>query len=287
MKSRILFVSFLVFAFVLSSFSPALAADRKSIVKIGGDAFVSAGETVSEVVAIGGNITVAGAVDKDVVAIGGYVNLKPGASVGGDVVSVGGSIIRSKGTIVGGEITEIATIGFAPLTQGFRKMGLGWIFGGALVLRLITLLAFLALAAILVAIFEKHVSKASEIVDKSLWKSFLIGLLGMLVFVPFIGLLAISIIGIPLIPLWCLLFAAAVIMGYIVVSDIIGRRILAAAGKKNIAMILEVLLGLVILGLAGLIPIIGWIVKSAAIAVGLGGVIITRFGTLKTVKAKK
>jgi len=281
MKSKISVITLLSLVFMIFSCSAGLAAERKSIVKIGGDIFVKAEETVKEAVAIGGNVTVAGSVDKDVVAIGGYINLKPGAAVGGDIVAVGGKIIRARGTIVGGEIHEIAPIGFAPMGRAFRKMGLGWIVGGGIVLRLITLIAFLALAAILIVVFEKHAAVAVAAANKGLWKSFLIGLLGMLVFVPIIGLLAISIIGIPLIPLWGLLFAAAVVMGYIVVADILGKRILGAAGKKNIPMIVEVLLGILILGLAGLIPIFGWIVKSAAVAVGLGGVIITRFGTRK------
>ncbi len=281
MRTKVLAALFLTFVLVIFSCSLTLAAESKSIIKIGGDAFVRDGETVAEVVTIGGNITISGNVDNDVVSIGGYINLKPGASVGGDVVSVGGTVIRAKGTIVGGEVHEIAMIGFEPIKKGFSKMGLGWVWGGAIVLRIITLIAFLALAAILTVIFEKHLAQAAAAANKGLWKSFLIGLLGMLLFVPIIGLLGISILGIPLIPLWALLFAAAVIMGYIVASDILGKRILTAAGKKNLPMIAEVLLGILIIGLAGLIPFIGWIVKSVALTIGLGGVILTRFGTLK------
>ena len=282
MRSKITAVALLTLVFLAFSLGAGIAAAKNSVVQIGRDAFVRAGETVSEVVAIGGNITIAGSVDNDVVAIGGYINLKPGASVGGDVVSVGGNIIRAEGTIVGGEIREIATIGFAPFNKAVRKMGLGWIWGGALVLRLLSLFAFIALAAILVVVFNKNIGVAAKTANKSLWKSFLIGLLGMLLFVPIIGLLFISIIGIPLIPLWALLFAGAMIMGYIVISQVLGRRMLVAAGKKNSPMIAEVLLGLLIFGLAGFIPIIGWIVKSAAAAIGLGGVILTRFGIKNT-----
>src|SRR5262249_31418780 len=50
---------------------------------------ISADETVDKAVAIGGSVTIAGHVERDVVAIGGSVTLLPGARVEGDAVAVG------------------------------------------------------------------------------------------------------------------------------------------------------------------------------------------------------
>jgi len=41
----------------------------------------------------------------------------------------------------------------------------------------------------------------------------------------------------------------------------------------------ETIWGLIILWLIGWIPYVGWMVKMCAIVIGLGGVLLTRFGT--------
>lgn len=80
-----------------------------SVVNFAGDATIEAGRTVNgDVVAIGGNATVAGIVKGNVVAITGDVRLKDGASVTGDVIAIGGMVERAPKATVSGSKLQIA-----------------------------------------------------------------------------------------------------------------------------------------------------------------------------------
>ena len=71
---------------------PASGAQANDRVRIGGDVVVEKGMTVKDAVAVGGNVTVNGVVNKSAVAVGGSVFLGPDAVVRKDVVCIGGVI---------------------------------------------------------------------------------------------------------------------------------------------------------------------------------------------------
>jgi hypothetical protein len=103
---------------------------------------------------------------------------------------------------------------------------------------------------------------------------FLWGIFGIILIVPLAVMLAISIIGIALIPLEILAVFLATLIGYIAVAIFIGKKLLTALNKDNPAVILSAILGVLILWLIGLIPIFGGIVKAIAVIIGFGAVII-------------
>ena len=65
---------------------PAAYAKAQQIIKVSTDIEVAKDMVASDVVAIGGNVTVYGNVENSVVAVGGSVILKPGSYVGGEIV---------------------------------------------------------------------------------------------------------------------------------------------------------------------------------------------------------
>ena len=78
-------------------------------------------------VAIGGQITVSGAVEKSVVAIGGSVVLTKTAVVKGNVVSLGGVIVMARDAEVDGDLTEInSTNLYETLTTALSSEWEGW-----------------------------------------------------------------------------------------------------------------------------------------------------------------
>ena len=179
-------------------------------VHIGSDILVAEDELVTDpVVAIGGSVTVLGKVDDDVVAVGGSVHLGPKAVVRGDVTSVGGRIEQSPGR----RSTEGSTR-FASDRRTFTSPGRGswaargvepvhgWfkLFGTLLRLGLVLLLAMLvALVA------ARPVERIGLRAAQEPWLSGFTGLLAQLLFVPVLVLtvviLAVSMIGIPLLVL--------------------------------------------------------------------------------------
>jgi MFS family permease len=248
-------------------------AEGRTIVKFWSDLVVEDAMRVRDAAVIGGHITVNGIVEHDVVALGGSVMLGPESVVGRNVVSVGGAIDKSEGAEVQGDIVEVNIPALASgLTSVFRDnwQGLRWAFQ---IIALIAFIGFLALALLVIALLPKPVGLVSAAVENHTLKAAMWGLLGMVMIVPLAIFLAVSVVGLVLMPLYGFLVACAFLAGYIAVAHLIGKKILAALKKADRPMLWETFLGLIVLWAIGWVPIVGWMVNGAVGLLGLGGVI--------------
>jgi hypothetical protein len=268
----------LVFGLLLGPLA-AIASTDTSIVKIGSDVTIEKGQKIHSVVAIGGQITVSGAVEKSVVAIGGSVVLTKTAVVKGNVVSLGGVIVIARDAEVRGDLTEINSSNlYETLTTALSSEweGWSWIFA---VISLSIFLVILVLALLIAALLPKPVRIVSEAIHENTFKVILCGILGLILIAPLALLLTISVVGIALIPLEVIVVVCSVLLGFIAVGRIIGGKALRLFKRPNPGIVRETFWGLVILWLIGWIPYIGWMVKAIAIVIGLGATLVTRFGT--------
>jgi hypothetical protein len=257
----------------------AVATEGGSVIKIGSDVTIEAGQKVRTVVTIGSQITISGTVEKNVIAVGGSVVLTKTAVVEGNVVSLGGVIVIGRDARVDGSLTEINSSNlYETLTAALSTEweGWSWIFA---IISLSIFLVILVLALLTVALLPKPVRIISEAIRENTFKVVLCGLMGLVLIAPLALLLTISVVGIALIPLEVIVVACAIILGFISVGQLIGRNALHLLKRPNPGMIRETLWGLIILWIIGWIPYIGWMVKAVAIVVGLGATLITRFGT--------
>jgi len=257
----------------------AVATEVKSIVKIGNDVTIEADQKVHNVVVIGGQITISGAVDNNVVAVGGSVVLTKTAVVGGNVVSLGGIIVSARDSQIVGTTTEINSSNlFETLTTALSAEweGWSWIFA---IISLSIFLVILVLALLIVALLPKPVRTIAEAIGENTFKVALTGLLGLVLIAPLALLLTISVVGIALIPLEVIVVVCSVLLGFIAVGQLIGKKVLKLFHRSNPSMLRETFWGLIILWLIGWIPYIGWMVKAIALVIGLGAALITRFGT--------
>jgi len=281
MKRFIILGSVLLLIMMLFTAADAkVLAKGSTVVKIGED--INAGEALNlkDLVAIKGNISVKGNVDGDVVAVLGSVHLFPTARISGDVVCIGGGIIRDAGALVGGDVVDIA-IGKGGMEMADTMapvVGLMAI-GGFLVFKSLALLGLIALAVMVVSFFLKNIGVIASYAEKKWLKSLMWGVIYIALIVPIAVLLAVTVIGIPLILIEFVLISAAMIMGFIAVSQIIGKKITIAFRKPGQPMINEVIVGLIALFLVELIPFIGGIVKALACLIGFGSAAVTRLGT--------
>lgn len=252
-------------------------AKGQDIIKMNRDIEVTKDMAVNDVVAIGGNVTVFGRVENNVVAVGGSVILKASSSVGGQVVTVGGDIIKDPTASIGGRITQVYMPHFIPSITTFLKGG--WMALWATI-SLLTLLGFLGLAVLLAALIPEHMGTAVNALERSFLSMLFWGVLWMILVVPVAVLLAISIIGIILIPLEILLVILALIIGYIASAVFIGKNVLLSI-KKISPPFVDAILGILILFLIGFVPVVGPIIKTFFVIAGFGAVLTTRFGTIK------
>jgi len=250
-----------------------------SVVKVNEDINMGQGLIFKDLVAIKGNVNVKGDVGGDVVAVLGNVHLFPTARVTGDVVSVGGKVERDEGAKIEGKITEIA-IGKegAKMIEVYAPLIAVAGVGGFLVLKALVLLGFIGLAMIIVSFMTKQIGVISSKIEKQWFKMLLWGILGYILICPLAVLLAITIVGIPLIIVELVLVSCAMVMGYIAGSQLIGKKFMKAIRKPNQPMIVEVTWGLVLLFLIDFVPVLGPIVKCLVMTIGFGSAIVTRLG---------
>ena len=277
MTRRLSIFSIAVIAIIMLSGTSLAFAKEESIIKFNKDIEISKEMAVDDVVAVGGNITISGRVKNSAVAVGGSIFLKPGSFVGGEVVVVGGSLVQDEGSEIAGKVTHVDMPNFLPSINTFMKGG--WITLWAAV-GILALVGFLGLAILLSALIPEHMGTVVNALEKSFANMLLWGIFWTILIVPIAVLLAISIIGIILIPLEILLAALAFIIGYIAAAVYIGKNILLSF-KKIPPPFVDVIVGIIILFLASLVPVIGPVIKLIFAVAGFGAVMKTRFGTVK------
>jgi hypothetical protein len=267
----------------------------EDVVRFGDDIIIEEDEAVDgDVVAIFGSIIVDGTVDGNVVAIFGELTVGPTGEIDGDGVSVGGNVTKEPGGVIRGETTSV---GFGPDYLPRRGVFRGGFFrtGGRLLLFVVWTIVLIVLGLIIVAIARGPVERVCTRARKEAFKMGLIGLLAEVLLIPVCLLFIITIIGIPVgVLVLPLVFALALLLGYVGVSVAVGGRIGNGSEKSvymSVALGIFVLQGLAILGgilklpggpigfVGTVINVIGWAVIYVAATVGLGAVIMSKFGT--------
>jgi hypothetical protein len=270
---------FFLIAGLLLGLSAAARAETANVVKIGSDINIEEGTKVRNVVALWGQITVDGFVENHVIAVGGSVVLTGTAVVGGNVMSLGGVVVRGKGSEIHGSTTEINSDDVSAAISNALSdewEGWSWIFA---IVSVSIFIGVLILTLLVVYFIPKPVRVIANAVRNLTFKVIIWGLVGLILIVPLAILLAVSVIGIVLIPLEMTIVLCAVILGFIAVSQLVGEKLFSVLKRHDHNIVRETIWGLIILWVIGWIPYVGWMLKVFAIVLGLGGVLVTRFGT--------
>ncbi len=301
-----------LFSLILASLCMLMPDVSEAKHSFGNSLTVGVHETVDEAVSVTGDVYVYGVVEKDAVSVGGDVIVEAGGEVGKNVVSIGGDvIIRSGATVkgdlksIGGEVKvdpganvkgdfmrrpgrkpfrrhPIGHVGdivpgifkgliFGPFTGIFGAMG--FMFGFAILL--LKLLFSFAVAAVITYLFPNKVSSMALYLRDDFPKAMLLGVV-VLILTPVTGiLLLVTIIGIPLVPLFIVAMYLIYLVGSVGVALWVGRIVPEAEGRT---MMVNVLLGVLAIGIVKNIPVLGAIVAIAFTAASFGVMLMTHTG---------
>ena len=260
-------IQILILCILAFGTAAALRAETADIVKFGSEAVVPEGTTVQDAVAIGGGVTVNGIVEGDAVAIGGDVKIGPKGVVNHDTVSIGGSVIKADGAVVEKKPFELGFPKF-PALHGWFPFGM--ILGFLAMIKIIALEGTSVLAFFIAGFFPAQIGAVSFTVEKDARRAVLIGLLAAFLAIPVGAVLLISIIGIPLIPVEILLIAAALLVGYVAMAQLIGKKAFQAIKKPGRHILWETFCGLLILWFVGWVPIAGHLIRLIVVLIGFG-----------------
>ena len=257
-----------------------------NLVVFGGNATLEQGSQVTgDVVLFGGNLNANGSIERSVVGLGGNVSLGESAVVKGDVTMIGAQLQQAEGARVEGNVISNLD---APLSFAFP--------GGIQVPRFefqftpifnfigffLKVLLWAALAVLVVLFLPEHTRRVSETAISQPVVAGGLGLLTLAVLPVLLLALVITILLIPVSLLVAALAALAWMFGLIALGLEVGKRLAqlfkqewapaAAAGAGTFVLML------VLNGAREAVPCVGWIFPALAGMLGLGAVILTRFG---------
>ena len=249
-----------------------------------GDILVK-GEVLGDVEADFGDVSIEGPVDGDVEADFGdvYINapvdgdvdvghgdveLGPHARISGDLTCESGQITGNTNAVEGDINAKSMTLDLdeshGPDILGF----LGWLFAA---------LAFTACAVLAAVIAPRPLAAAARRVGETPGRAFVYGIVSLPVFFVLCVVLAVTIIGIPLILLLAPAFLAVLFFGALVAAFFLGTRILMFTGRYRVGNAMAAVVGALILAATTFIPILGDLIFYALCLLGTGAVIMAIF----------
>jgi hypothetical protein len=250
--------------------------NNTNLVRFGGSVSVPANQTVENASAFGGSVTVLpnARVLDTAIAFGGDIILKAGSRVDGDAYSFGGKIIQEPGAIIGGEKATFSDRHGMMYGSYGRQSFFAQYFFSAM---------FRICAAVVAAILGLLILQSSptflpDLAEKLRQQPGLTALWGIGgIFAILFGtvFLAVTLIGIPLIPLLSLSAVVTSLVGSLGVALFVGQRI-DKNSKQSATQ--QFLIGLAILTVLALIPVVGGLVVFLINLFGLGAILLWKFG---------
>jgi len=254
---------------------------RHQLMAIGRDLVVD-GEAYGDVAAVEGSVEISGRVTGDVVVLGGDVRLLPSARIGGDVSALGGAIQASPGARVEGRMVSYPTASSAWITlmEG-PSLGLG--FASRLVVgaKLALLAAWAALLLLFFAASGREVLGTADGVRREPFRSFWIGLIGVLALVLtglFFSVFTGGLVGVPLLVLVVLLAMVLKLWGMVAVFYALGEWLDRRVLHRRLRPLNAATLGLLVMGAVKFLPWIGVWTWTAATLIGIGAALSTKLG---------
>ena len=265
------------------------------LVVFGGNVTIEEDATVQgDMVVIGGNVSLDGAVTGSTVIVGGSTSMSETAVVKGDLVTVGGSLSRDPGSEIEGEVvTNIPApniqipdipsppsppdVPSPPSPPNFNFDPIGNFLG-----MLFTAVAVSLLAMLASLFLQPQIERVSQAI---VGQPVIAGSIGLLtgVMAPFVlVILAITIILIPVVILAALALAMAWLFGLIAIGTEVGERFTRAINQTwapPLTAGMGTFLMMIVVGGIGLIPCVGWLITALVALLGIGGVVLTLFGS--------
>lgn len=256
---------------------------------IGGTATLDEGSTMTgDVFLTGGTLTVSGTVNGDFIAIGGAINIEDTADINGNISLIGATIKKSPLAEINGEITEQSPKFFDFNLSDPKALNFPFTAKTSILTKMLQAslqaLAMAALAVILGLLLPQQLKRVADTISAEPLVTGGVGLLSVVVVPILLVLLTITIILIPVTILGTLLIGFAVLFGWIAIGYEIGQRLAVlfkTTWHPSIAAGIGVLLLGLVTGFATLIPCIGWLIGVIVAILGLGAVVISRFGSSK------
>ncbi len=212
-----------------------------------------------------GDLYVNAPVEGDVDVGRGEVDLGPRGRISGDLecesCEVPGNADDVKGDITAKGMALDLDEAHGPDVVGF----VGWLFAA---------LAFAACSVLAAVLAPRPLAAAARRAEESPGRAFVYGLISLPIFFVLCVVLAVSIIGIPLLLLLAPAYLALLLFGALVAAFSLGTRVLMFTGRYRVGNAMAAVVGALILAATTFIPVLGDLLLYALSLLGTGAVIL-------------
>lgn len=141
----------------------------------------------------------------------------------------------------------------------------------------VSIIWLMVLGTVLLALFPGYAYRVNENLDDSPWKSFIWGILSLILTPIIAGLLIITIIGFPIALIIFFIYLFGIYVTKIYFGHYLGKRILVRLRATGSHWFWSLLLGIVIILVLAKIPILGPIVRVVVVIFGLGAIVLSLY----------
>lgn len=280
----------LLLAYLVLSASPAQALEKEVL----GDVVVEKGEVADEVSTAWGDVIVRGRVTGDVHSgfgnvttegpVGGDVeagfgDVRVADTVGGDVKAGFGNLFLERGARIEGEVGlgygavkeqhPDASVGGGMQTAVMDDESSSDTFAGTLV-KGVAMLGFAAAALLLAVIAPRPLRASARRLEGAPGRSLLIGIASVPVVIIVSVLLALSGVGLLLLPLAWPVYLLLLLFGALVAAYSLGSRVVLATGRYRAGDTLAAIVGALLVSVVSLIPLVGGLLLTGLVLLGTG-----------------
>lgn len=283
-----------------------------SLIVVGGVVTLEPGSVVTkDILVFGGNVTIEGKVKQSLVAFGGLVVLTESAEIYGDLIAPSTVVRRSDEAQIYGQIIadpealdlDIPEIDMPDIPDLPRVVNptfferISNTFFGTVepltnfVWSLVSSFGVAAVAVLVLMLLPKQTERMTEAVGGNPVSTGGLGLLTVVISVMAMVITAITLILIPATVLIVILLALGLFFGYVAVGSELGRRFSSSFGYQWRSPLQTAIGTFTIAFLIGLFNLAHWdglaiLIRVVVGAIGLGAVVLTRFGTRQYLKRR-
>lgn len=265
------------------------AADVSGNARLSGGSVTVDGDIGGALTAAGGSVALNAAVGGDVVVQTGDLSFGPAARIGGRLTYAAPAPVSIPATVIPAERVAFRRSGTAgemrdwhdgwgmrpfPVLPAFLTLFWGW---------LVTLGFLVAVAAVALAVAPDLTERLRASTAARPGAALLTGFLGLATLVGLIPVAAMTILGLPLVPVAVLAILLLWTLGYLAGAHALATRLRDGAGMAGAGLGTRlVLIAAVVaaLSLLNFIPVAGWLVNLAVMLAGLGAILRPLFHRL-------
>jgi cytoskeletal protein CcmA (bactofilin family) len=224
-----------------------------------------------EVKAFAANVVLAGTFDEDVEVAAARVILAPTAVVKGNLRYAAAVMDRQPGSQVLGKLERKTEAFETEKMERWREKGRKVGLAAGIIFWVVSTAALILVGVLVRAFFSGTSERAVGLISDSPWATLGVGLVFLVVVPVALVIAMITLVGIPAAIIAGLLYMVFVYVSRVFIGVWIGRKVMGVFKRGRVSSFFwPLVIGIIILGLIGLIPFLGWLFRVFCLLVGLG-----------------